>query len=86
MVYPTIHLNGTSKDRLLEDIEKAYAAINDAQQALRNAAPNGRDYYPQGPDVICTALNEHLARQQKLQDVLLELQDLAEHIDAGGNR
>jgi hypothetical protein len=61
MVYPTIHLNGTSKDRLLEDIEKAYAAIN-------------------------AALNEHLARQQKLQDVLLELQDLAEHIDAGGNR
>ena len=80
MIYPTIHLNGTSKESLLEDIEKAYAAIGEAQQALAQMTPNGRDYYPQGPDAIYKALEEHRQRQQKLEDVRKELQDIAEHI------
>jgi hypothetical protein len=34
---------------LLEAIEEAHAAIREAQVKLAETAPNGRDYYPQGP-------------------------------------
>lgn len=84
MIFPTIHLNGTSKDSLLEALEEAHAAIREAQKKLSECAPNGRDYYPQGPGVIYKAQDEHRARQQKLEDVKIELQQLAENISRQG--
>lgn len=84
MIIPTIHLNGTSKERLIEALGDAYAAINDAQAKLRECAPNGRDYYPQGPDAINKAQDEHRSRQQKLEDVKTDLEKLVEAIDAQG--
>lgn len=77
---PTIHLNGTSKDRLLEAIENAHAATLKAQEALAETAPNGRDYYPQGPDAIFKAQDEHKARMRKLVEVQMELEHIAEAI------
>lgn len=74
---PTVHLNGTSKERLLEAIEEAYTAVGVALEKLSETAPNGRDYYPQGPDAINQAQDEHRARLQKLQDVREELEYLA---------
>ena len=84
MIKPTIHLNGTSKERLLEDIEEAYNALNVAFAKMKEVTPNGRDYYPQGPDAIYKAQDEHRARMQKLTDVQIDLQELAEHIASGG--
>lgn len=80
MMVPTIHLNGTSKERLLDALEEAYAAIHTAIEKLGETAPNGRDYYPQGPDALFKAQEEHFARMQKLEDVRRELQELAEAI------
>jgi len=82
MRVPTIHLNGTSKERLLEALEEAYQAITAAQLKLSEAAPNGRDYYPQGPDVILEAVHEHNARVQKLEDVKKEIEHICEAIGA----
>ena len=48
MIYPTIHANGTTKERLLEAIEGASLALKIAEEKLAQTAPNGRDYYPQG--------------------------------------
>jgi hypothetical protein len=48
MIYPTIHPNGTTKERLLETIEGASLALKIAEEKLEQTAPNGRDYYPQG--------------------------------------
>jgi hypothetical protein len=83
MKTPTVHLNGTSKTALLEQIEVAHAALRNAEQALAEMTPNGRDYYPQGPNAIYEALTEHRARQQKVTDVRVELERLAEAIDLG---
>ena len=80
MMFPTIHLNGTAKADLLEAIEQAHAAVMQAQKKLAETAPNGRDYYPQGPQAIYEAQNEHCARMQKLLDVKLELEAQAEHL------
>lgn len=48
--------------------------------ALANAAPNGRDYYPQGPGALKQAQEEHQNRMARLRSVYAELQQLAEAI------
>lgn len=68
--FPTVHLNGTSREDLLEAIEQAYLAVSEAQSKLAQTAPNARDYYPQReyPQSFHTAQDEHSARMQKLAD------------------
>lgn len=78
MIHPTIHLNGTSKESLVEYWNDAYAALQDALTALQHAAPNGRDYYPQGPEAIQTAETEHRLRLMKIQSVMGDLNTLRE--------
>ena len=62
MILPTIHLNGTSREELREQVRCAHEAANDLRQALMEMTPNGRDYYPQGKDAIHVAVLEHTAR------------------------
>jgi len=80
MMKPTLHLNGTSKGKLERQVCDAYDAIQTAMKTLAEAAPNGRDYYPQGSDAIYRAQDEHCARMQKLVDVSKELEQIAEHL------
>lgn len=77
---PTIHLNGTSRDDLLNEIDNAYHLLNDAYDALKRTAPNSRDYYPQGANAMAAAEREHMGRMLKVDDVRRELQQLAEAI------
>jgi hypothetical protein len=81
VIYPTVHLNGTSKDELLRQLCDAHAAIAEAMRAMSECAPNGRDYYPQGADALSRATAEHRGRVERLADVQRELMDIAEHID-----
>lgn len=67
------------------------AALGVSRQAalekLRAVVPNGRDYYPQGPDAINTAQEQYWAMRQKLQEVSDELLEHAGNIvDAAGTR
>ena len=49
MTKPTIHLNGTSGEALLEGYRTAMEAVGEAVRKLNNEThPNARDYYPQG--------------------------------------
>lgn len=80
MMMPTVHMNGTGKETLLNDHVDAMAAIRGAMEALRKAAPNARDYYVQGDDAYTKAREEYSARQQKLADVLDELEVIASHL------
>ena len=79
MIFPTVHMNGTSKEALIEGFLDARGAVMGAIRALRNAHPNGRDYYLQGPDAIRTAEREHSARIDALDAVANDLMLLAEH-------
>lgn len=83
---PTIHLNGTPKQSLLDDINDAYQVVAAAQIALAATGPNGRDYYKglkAGADYdrLAKAVDEHQARMTKLHDILKELEELAKGID-----
>lgn len=80
MKFPTVHLNGTSENELLEQLTRAMQAIRDAEVALDNAAPNGRDYYVQHAGAFEIAIEEHVARCKKLAAVRDELQEIAVHI------
>jgi hypothetical protein len=75
---PTIHLNGTSKDELLEQWSLAYSALYEARTRLAACLPNGRDYYTQGPNVVYSALKEHQARLEKITSVMRDVDELRE--------
>lgn len=46
MILPIVHLNGTSKNDLIEQRREACIKLHEALDALSAMAPNGRDYYP----------------------------------------
>ena len=81
MAKPTIHLNGTNPKDLREEYLEARRAVELAKDALKKCHPNGRDYYPQSPEALKAAMEEHFARMAKLNGVAEELMALAEHVD-----
>jgi len=80
LTLPTVHLNGTSRDGLLEGYIAAMDALRLAMKALQSAAPHGRDYYVQAGDTFCMAQNQHFTRLARLRETLDELNTLAEHV------
>ena len=82
MEYPTVHLNGTAKQELIDQLCGACNAINDALIAVTNAMPNGRDYYTQDVQAFPKALEERGTRIKTLVSVRNELMEIAEHIAA----
>lgn len=69
MMIPTVHLNGTSWASLIAQIESAVNAIDKALEAISDASPNGRDYYPQGDSAFKKALIEHESRLHRLREI-----------------
>ena len=62
LTLPTVHLNGTSRDGLLEGYIAAMDAIRLAMKALQSAAPHPRDYYVQSNMSAHLARDEHFTR------------------------
>jgi len=76
MRHPTIHLNGSLAKTLEDDYRAAAILVRDALDAVERTAPNGRDYYPQGPDAFCEAEAEHCDRVGALAKIYAELEAL----------
>jgi hypothetical protein len=55
---PTVHLNGTGRDRLLSDYQTAYKLLCAAAEAFASIEFNGRDYYVQGDYAFNAARTE----------------------------
>lgn len=83
MTPPTIHLNGTSRERLLDGFMEASQAIEAAYQAIKQTAPNGRDYYPQGARAMEAAEAEHYSRLSRLDAIKKELDEMASAVSQG---
>lgn len=66
---PTVHLNGTSGEVLLDQWTVAWKALDGALSALCDAGPNARDYYVQGPDAALAAQREHESRVKALRQM-----------------
>jgi hypothetical protein len=74
MTLPTIHLNGTSAQALCDQADRVYDAAQALIEALAAAAPNGRDYYPQGPEATGLAITEHTARIAAVLQIQRDMQ------------
>ena len=72
IVLPVLHPNGDRPETLLDNLETAYAAVRAAMDALRQCAPNGRNFYPV-PGRMQQAEAQHRARQEHLMAVLTSL-------------
>lgn len=81
LMVPTIHMNGTSKESLIEDICAATLALSKAHNAVCQTCPNGRDYYVQPKENFKLARIQHVSRLERLESVRLELEQIAEEID-----
>lgn len=79
---PTIHLNGTSKERLLDDYCAALSALAKAREALIPTGPNMRDYYvqPDGAANHRIALDAHRRRIADLDAITREIMALGEAV------
>lgn len=77
MQFPRIHLNGTAAGSLRDGYLEAMSAADKFLAALRDCAPNGRDYYPISSSAASTAMQEHVDRLKKIEDVRRELEALA---------
>jgi hypothetical protein len=76
LIVPTVHMNGTSRNALQEQLTEASLAIDNALTKLMLAIPHGRDYYVQGDSALKLAMDQHRARVQKLIDVREEIKDI----------
>lgn len=79
MIFPTVHLNGTSREALFDGFIEAHRAITEARKAIQAIYPNGRDYYTQGPYALRSAENEYDARLKVLGEMAYDLLLLAAH-------
>lgn len=82
MILPTVHLNGTSRDDLVEQRLGVIRALCDVEKALQAAWPHGRDYYPQGPDALNRAQQEWADRLDVLVVMREEVEEEAHQIRA----
>ncbi len=80
MRIPTIHLNGTGKERLLNAYETALASLEQAYNDLKQAAPNGRDYYVQGNTALDEATIEHMRRLRSVDEAMRDIGEIVEGI------
>jgi hypothetical protein len=84
MMKPSIHLNGSAPETLLEGYTEALRAVRDAIEKLAATAPHGRDYYTQvaggASAAYYEALDEHETRMHKLADVEHEILELGRHV------
>lgn len=73
MIFPTVHINGTSGQSLMDKLTDAEMVIHEAIKKVSETCPNERDYPGGG---FHMAVNEHTARVQKLTEVAKELDRL----------
>jgi len=80
MTFPTVHMNGDSKQTLLDQNLKATHAIRDAIDAMHEAAPNARNFYVQGEGAWKAARDEYSNRLRQLDSIRDELDAITQHI------
>jgi hypothetical protein len=83
MIRPTININGTSEDDLIDPRIKAMDHLMDAIEALKHTAPNGRDYIG-NLDQCDHDRDLHFHRMKALRDLREELMAEAVYIKEQG--
>lgn len=83
-ILPIVHMNGTSKQQLIDNLYAASGAVYECRERLAAAAPNGRDYYLV-PGLADKAFAQHARRMKVLDELFAELQAEAIGVSEQGN-
>lgn len=81
MMIPTVHLNGTSKTELVEQNERVFVALQNAYVAMKQASPNGRDFYTKGDSALSRALEEHRERMVRMHTLMDQYEQIIGEIE-----
>lgn len=79
MITPTLNINGSSADDLIQPRITAYDALQAAIKALQQVTPNGRDY-PGDNDACVADRDKHYARLKKINALRAEIMSEAIYI------
>ena len=77
---PTLHLNGSSADVLLEGYQAAVEAARQLLRSIDTLPLNPRDYYPQGATAYNEAVEDLVRLQKQTVDIGNELLKVVEAI------
>lgn len=80
---PLVHLNGTSKEDLLDQVRNASIIARELKSALSTMYPNMRDYYPLGEEAYTRAKAQLLRQMTSVNEVITELSLVYEGIQTG---
>ena len=82
LTYPLVHMNGTSKEDLLDGYQKAWEALSRASDALAATSPHARDYYPKenGNREYGYAYRQHLDRMCAIEVIMDEILMMTRHV------
>jgi len=80
VLIPTVHMNGTAGEDLLDQYAGAVETLREAIDAVCDAGPNARDYYVQGADAALAAQREHETRVAAIKRVRDDLAAIVEGI------
>lgn len=80
MIYPTVHVGGTPRARLLENATTAREAIRLAIAEVSNTEPHARDFPNRLAGTFYTATRNHAQRMQALREMLQEYEALIEYL------
>jgi hypothetical protein len=72
MIRPTLNINGSSADDLIQPRIAAYDALQAAIKALQQVTPNGRDY-PGDNDACVADRDKHYGRLSALHAIAAEI-------------
>ena len=72
MISPTININGTSADDLIQPRMDAYAILREAKIRLQQVTHNGRDY-PGDVDKCVADREAHYARLSQINQIMAEI-------------
>lgn len=78
LVLPQVNLNGTSRERLVEQQSDVATALRKTYQAMAEAAPNGRDYQFRPAEFY----GAQEAWQERMQAIYLMLKEIMAHATA----
>lgn len=79
---PTVHLNGTGRDTLIQEYREAYRKLIAFRDAFAATTCNGRDFYPQGPDAYTQARRQRDRELERIHDLMEYIEAHLTHLSA----
>lgn len=82
LTLPTVHLNGTSRQMLLDGYTEAYRKLIEFRDVFNKIEFNARDYYVQSDTAFAQARDQRDAERQRIADLMTYLESHLLHLGA----